>query len=76
MNYSYEEFLYDLGMGREVEFIYKGDNYYISNWGFWRFYDALSEITANDEENILEKVKLDGKSILEIWNLIEIDIVY
>ncbi|MCM2534501.1 hypothetical protein NDK43_21855 [Neobacillus pocheonensis] len=76
MDYSYKEFLEDLNMGREVEFTYKGDKYYISSWGFWRFYDDSSEITISDEENILEKVKLDGKSILEIWNLIEINIVY
>lgn len=80
MDYSYEEFLEDLGMGREVEFIYKNESYYIGigtgNFMFWKFYDSTSEIMGQNVEDLLQKVKLDGKSIMEVWDLIEIDCVF
>ena len=48
IDYSYEEFLEDLGIGREIEFIYKKENYYIGcgtgKFMFWKFYDSTSEI--------------------------------
>ncbi|MCU4770306.1 hypothetical protein [Bacillus toyonensis] len=76
MEYSYKEFLEDLNMGREIHFIYKSESYYISNWGFWKFYDESSEIIVGNEEDILTKVKIDGKSIKETWNLIEVDQIF
>ncbi|MDQ0242946.1 hypothetical protein J2S09_000482 [Bacillus fengqiuensis] len=80
MDYSYEEFLEDLDMGREIEFIYKGENYYIGcgtgTFMFWKAYDSTSEIAGETVENLLEKVKLNGKSIKEVWGLIEIDHVF
>ncbi|MFI8709604.1 hypothetical protein ACIGHG_21685 [Bacillus sp. NPDC077411] len=76
MGYSYKEFLEDLNMGREIHFIYKSEGYYISDWGFWKFDDESSEIIVGNEEDILTKVKIGGKSIKEIWNLIEIDYIF
>ncbi|CAM3686453.1 hypothetical protein GCM10009865_43510 [Aeromicrobium ponti] len=64
MDYSYEEFLEDLGMGRTGNFM------------FWKFYDSTSEIMGQNVEDLLQKVKLDGKSIMEVWDLIEIDCVF
>lgn len=80
MNYSYEEFLEDLGMGREVEFTYADENYYIGRgtgkFMFWKFYDSTSEIIGENVEDLLRKVKLDGKIIMEVWDLIEVDCVF
>ena len=63
MNYSYEEFLKDLDMGREIHFIYKDENYYIGygtgQFMFWKFYDSASEIIGEDVEDLLRKVNLD-----------------
>lgn len=80
MVYSYEEFLEDLSMGREIHFIYRDEKYYIGcgtgKFMFWKSYDTSSEITGEDMEDLLRKVKLDGKLIKEIWNLIEIDTIF
>ncbi|HWO95631.1 MAG TPA: hypothetical protein VNM45_04715 [Bacillus sp. (in: firmicutes)] len=80
MDYSYEEFLEDLSIGREVEFTYKGQNYYIGRgtgkFMFWKFHDPTSEIMGKNVEDLLQKVKLDGKSIIEVWELIEVDFVF
>ncbi|MBX9976613.1 hypothetical protein [Cytobacillus firmus] len=80
MNYSYEEFLKDLDMGRELHFIFKEENYYIGcgtgQFMFWKFYDSASEIKGEHVEDLLRKVQLDGKLIKEVWDLIEIDIIF
>ncbi|UOY92311.1 hypothetical protein MUG87_18060 [Ectobacillus sp. JY-23] len=76
MDYSYKEFLEDLNIGREVEFIYRDEKYYIGcetgSFMFWKSYDPTSEIAGENLDDLLEKVKLDEKSIKEVWSLIEI----
>jgi len=80
MKYSYEEFLEDLSMGREIHFIYRDEEYYIGcgtgKFMFWKFYNIASEIIDKDMEDLLRKVKIDGKLINEIWDLIKIDTIY
>jgi hypothetical protein len=80
MNYSYEEFLEDLAMGREIHFIYRDENYYIGcgtgQFMFWKFDDSSSEIIGEDVEELLQKINFDGKPIKELWNLIKIDEIF
>ncbi|MGE7695896.1 hypothetical protein ACQKNC_17605 [Lysinibacillus sp. NPDC094177] len=79
-DYNYKKFLDDLSTGREIHFIYKKESYYIGRgtgqFMFWKFYDSASEIIGEDAEDLLQKVNLDGKLIKEIWNLINIDIIF
>ncbi|MGG3887532.1 hypothetical protein [Metabacillus fastidiosus] len=80
MNYDYKELIKDLNMGREIEFIYNHERYYIG-YGrgksmFWRFNDSTSEIEGENVEDLLQKIKLDGKLIIEVWDLIKIDIIF
>ncbi|GAA3316106.1 hypothetical protein GCM10020331_012420 [Ectobacillus funiculus] len=49
-------------MGREIEFFYKGNKYYIGgNWGetgtsmFWKVHDTESEIVGETPEDLLRK---------------------
>jgi len=80
VNYSYEEFLKELDMGREIHFTFKDENYYIGcgtgQFMFWKFYDSASEIIGEDVEDLLRKVNLDSKLIKEVWDLIQIDIIF
>ncbi|RPF50712.1 hypothetical protein [Aquisalibacillus elongatus] len=80
MNYSYKEFIEALNLGSEVHFIYGDETYYIGHgtgqFMFWKFYDSSSEIIGEDVEDLLRKVKLDGKQIKEVWDLIKIDTVF
>ncbi len=43
---------------------------------FWKAYDSASEIIGDDLDDLLRKVRLDGKHIEEVWDLIEIDIIF
>jgi len=78
--YSYEEFLDDLSMGREIHFIYKDEEYYIGRgtgqFMFWKFYDSGSEIIGKDVDDLLRKVRLEEKQIRKVWDLIEIDTIF
>lgn len=80
MYYSYGDLIEDLDMGREIHFIYKDETYYIGcgtgQFMFWKFYDTESEVKGEDVEDLLRKVKLDGKQIEEVWDLIEIDTIF
>jgi hypothetical protein len=80
MEYSYEEFLEDSGMGREIHFIYRNEKYYIGcgtgQFMFWKFNDSASEIIGEDVEDLLRKVNLDEKLIKEVWDLIKIDTIF
>ncbi|MED4462237.1 hypothetical protein [Metabacillus fastidiosus] len=80
MDYNYEELIEDLTRGREIEFIYNNEHYYIGcgtgKFMFWKFYDCTSEIIGENVEDLLQKVKLDGKSIMDVWGLIKIDTVF
>jgi hypothetical protein len=76
MGYSYEEFLEDLNIGEEIEFTYKGEDYYIGrgtgNFMFWKTHDSKSEVMGENLEDLLSKVRLDRKSIMGLWDLIKV----
>lgn len=80
MIYSYQEFLEDLNNGREIHFYYKNEQFYMGcgtgQFMFWKFYDSDSEIIGEDVNDLLRKVRFDGKLIKEIWGLIEIEAIF
>jgi hypothetical protein len=80
MQYAYEELIEGLEMGGEIEFTYRNTNYYIGRgtgrYMFWEFNNPASEIVGEDIEGLLSKVKIEGKSIKELWGLIEINVFY
>ncbi|WEG14489.1 hypothetical protein PU629_09085 [Pullulanibacillus sp. KACC 23026] len=55
-------------------------NYYIGRgtgrYMFWEFNNPASETVGENTEELLSKVRIEGKSIKEIWDLIEIDVFY
>ncbi|AYK05300.1 hypothetical protein GOP56_20075 [Brevibacillus sp. 7WMA2] len=73
MDYTYKQFKSDLLDGREVEFKYKGDDYSITNtkngFCFCKFYEDSVCFTTPQE--LIDKVRIDGKSFEEIFNLNE-----
>ena len=52
-------------MGRGIHFINKDEKLYIGcgtgQFMFWKINDSVSEIIGEDVEDLLRKVKLDGK---------------
>ncbi|MEM5018351.1 hypothetical protein WKH31_18800 [Metabacillus indicus] len=67
MNYSYEELVEDLVIGREIEFFFNTKKFYIGcgtgRYMFWEFNNQSSEIIGENTEDLLAKVKIEGESI-------------
>jgi hypothetical protein len=59
MGYSYKQFFEDLQIGREVQFVYKGQKYFIG-WGegekrtFCKSQDAASSVISDSIEKLLK----------------------
>jgi hypothetical protein len=80
MSYSFEELIKDLDIGREIEFSFKTKKYYIGcgtgKYMYWEFNNEASEIIGKNPEELLSKVKVEGKLIKDIWEFIEIDFIF
>lgn len=77
MDYIYSMLVEDLLLGHEFEFAYKGKTYGIVNGDKGRILCTDNKAISSDYEDILEllnTVKIDGKSIEEIFS--EIDNYY
>lgn len=72
---SYRADSWTFRYGKRDSVYVREEEYYIGcgtgKFMFWKSYDTDSEIII-DLEDLLLKVKLDGKLINEIWKLIEI----
>ncbi|GAA0352354.1 hypothetical protein [Bacillus horti] len=79
MKYTFEELVKDLEMGHEVEFWFEDNKYSISHnengWFFKKFGDEFFQ-TYTDPSSLLAKVKVDSKSLKEIWNEVKIESVF
>ncbi|MGM0878925.1 MAG: hypothetical protein ACQEWV_30755 [Bacillota bacterium] len=62
MDNSYKRFLEDLHIGREVQFVYNDQKYFIG-WGagekrmFCKFQDAANKIVSDSIEELLKQVR-------------------
>ncbi|RAL23450.1 hypothetical protein DL897_12270 [Thermoflavimicrobium daqui] len=79
MKISYEELEEYLYSGREIEFTYQGDQYSITNtqngFSFCKFYSNTPQ-NFTTPQMLLENVKINCKSLKEIWSEVEVDILY
>ena len=81
MGYSYRQFIEDLQIGREFQFVYNGQKYFIG-WGagekrmFCRSQDTVIKVVSNSIEELLKQVRLDGKFLKEIWGSIEVTTIF
>lgn len=74
MNYTYSMLVEDLLIGHEFEFFYKGKTYGIVNGDKGNILCTDNKSIGSDYEDILEllaTVKIDGKSIEEIFKEID-----
>ncbi|MEA3318587.1 MAG: hypothetical protein U9Q88_01075 [Bacillota bacterium] len=64
---SYEHFIYYLEQGREIEFTYKEQLYFIDNArkgrALWRGHTQLSEYSTGGNHVLLESTKINGDSL-------------
>ncbi|RKD26035.1 hypothetical protein BEP19_01565 [Ammoniphilus oxalaticus] len=74
MNYTFDDLTRDLMIGHELHFRYNGKNYYISQsqggWVLTRF-DQQYELFES-QAALLQGGKIDGKSLREIWDEVEV----
>ncbi|EYE87144.1 hypothetical protein Q428_15000 [Fervidicella metallireducens AeB] len=79
MEYSYEEFMEDVKMGHEIEFIYHKVTYFITHdnrgWILANINDKTSQCFTNVED-LLENARIDSKSLSNVWTQVEIDTIY
>ncbi|NMO95009.1 hypothetical protein HII30_04295 [Paenibacillus lemnae] len=72
---NYAELVQRVGWGEEFQFYYKDEEYWISlnKEGYYltRGKDSYTQSFATTEE-LFREGRIDGKSIYDIWELIEI----
>lgn len=76
MEYTYDQFVSDLRVGEEIEFIYKKEIYSISNNGYKWFinlYGDLNYQTFANADELLKEVRINSKSLEELWSNISLD---
>lgn len=77
-NINYEKFLFYLKQGREIEFIYKDKEYFLSNSkegrALWCGQTMLSEYFNAEDLNKLNHIKIDNYSIIELFQNFENEI--
>ncbi|ERM18243.1 hypothetical protein [Brevibacillus laterosporus] len=69
MDYTFPIFKQDILQGREVEFTYEGSLYSITNTPIGFCFSKFNEdsVCFDNANELLEKVKLNGKAIEEIF---------
>ncbi|MDR6227559.1 hypothetical protein [Desmospora profundinema] len=76
---SYEDFVQDLNTGHDIEFEYIGKKYSITNSqdGFSLCeYNSSEPITFASVAELLEKAKISGRTIKEIWPEIKVKDIF
>ncbi|WP_017471966.1 hypothetical protein [Amphibacillus jilinensis] len=69
---SYEHFLYQLDTGREIEFSYNNQEYFIAHDKkgrvLWKGKNRLSEYYDDKNETFLSSVQIEGVTLKELIN--------
>ncbi|WLR51917.1 hypothetical protein LC040_03120 [Bacillus tianshenii] len=78
MNYSYEDFVSDLHIGREIEFKYRGKIYATLNvkegFGIGEHHKVFDYFQTVDE--MLNKRKINGQKLIDIWSEVEVIAIF
>jgi hypothetical protein len=78
MSYSYDELCRDLDIGHELHFKYKEKEYSISHTieGSYlsEFYGEYQSF--NDHAELLQKGTIEGKSLKDIWDDVEVTTIF
>ncbi|WP_099225416.1 hypothetical protein [Listeria costaricensis] len=68
---KFEEMATSLAYGEEYNFYYKDEEYWISKNSVGNYLTQVSNGSTQEfksSEELLEKARIEGKSILEIWH--------
>ncbi|OPH61823.1 hypothetical protein BC351_00860 [Paenibacillus ferrarius] len=78
MSYSYEDLERDLAIGHELHFNFKGREYSISNnKDGWYLSESYSDYQSFvDTNELLAKGKIDGKLLKEIWDEVDVSVIF
>lgn len=78
MNITYEELKELLLIGHEIEFKYNKKKYSINRgqdyWYLTEYYNKNQEFNITGE--LLEKGRIEGRSLKELWDNVEVVAVY
>ncbi|ADC52347.1 hypothetical protein BpOF4_21759 (plasmid) [Alkalihalophilus pseudofirmus OF4] len=79
---SYQQLLYYLEQGREIEFTYKGKEYLISNSSegraIWSGQTLVSNSSSDDSISLIQSTKIEGIPLIDLFKqgLIKITTVF
>jgi hypothetical protein len=80
MDYSYGQLEEDLSIGHEVEFVYLGDKFSITQaqdgWNLMRFHDYNSLQVFQDVEELLSNAKIGLDYLKDIWHKVDVTTVF
>ncbi|WP_035179636.1 hypothetical protein [Alkalihalobacterium bogoriense] len=76
---SYEHFLFYLEQGREIEFVYKGKEYFISRSvegrAVWEGRIKVAECYGESHQDIINITKIDGVTLAKLIKQNKIEII-
>lgn len=80
LRYSFEQLEEDLGLGHEIEFIYQGEKYSITQtdngWNIMKFYDYDTLQVFNNEKDLLKNARIKSKQLKDIWEDVEVTTIF
>lgn len=80
MEYSFDEFIKDVKMGREIEFIYNKTMYFVTHdnkreWLLIKTDDKTSQC-FDCSESFIKNAKIGSQYLVELWDEVKLDTVY
>jgi len=78
MDYTYDELVRDIKIGHEIEFRYKGKIYGTLNVeeGFGLGEHKKKFVFYETPEDLLENGKINGETLEDIWNEVEVITIF
>lgn len=79
MEYSFDEFIKDVKMGREIEFIYNENMYFVTRdkrgWLLIKCVDTTSQ-SFNSPDSLINNAKIGSECLIDLWEKIILETVY
>jgi len=79
LEYLFNEFVKDVKMGREIEFTYNKNMYFVTHnkrgWLLIKTDDRTSQC-FDCSESLIKNAKIGSEYLIELWDEIKLDTVY
>lgn len=80
LRYTFEQLEEDLGLGHEIEFVYQGEKYSITQtdkgWNIMKFYDYETLQIFHNVMDLLKDARIKSKQLKDIWVDVEVTTIF